>query len=289
MNRILVTGAKGQLGMEIRAQKEKVQESEFYFLDIEELDLTDRDEVQKTIVRINPSLLINCAAYTAVDRAEEDKDNAFAVNAGAVKNIIDATTVVPSMKFVHVSTDFVFDGKAEKPYDENSDPNPQSIYGRSKWEGEKYALTYPLAMIIRTSWLYSAYGGNFVKTILRLAGERDEISVVNDQRGSPTWAADLASAILSVCSQTLSGKKLFQPGIYHYSNEGSCSWYEYASEIKKIMGFDLRINPVSTAEFPLPAKRPAYSVLALDKIKKTYNIEIPSWQQSLGLFLKRNL
>ncbi|MGM0667529.1 MAG: dTDP-4-dehydrorhamnose reductase, partial [Bacteroidota bacterium] len=250
MNRILVTGAKGQLGMEIGAQKEKLQGSEIIFMDIEELDLTDRDEVQKTIGRINPSLLINCAAYTAVDRAEEDKENAFAVNAGAVRNILDATTTVPSMKFVHVSTDFVFDGKTKKPYDEDASPNPQSVYGRSKREGEKYALSYPHAMIIRTSWLYSEYGGNFVKTILRLAGEKDEISVVNDQRGSPTWAADLASAILTVCRQTLSGEKLFQAGIYHYSNEGSCSWYEYASEIKKIMGFEMRINPVSTAEFP---------------------------------------
>ncbi|MEE4215559.1 MAG: dTDP-4-dehydrorhamnose reductase [Bacteroidales bacterium] len=289
MNRILVTGARGQLGMEIRAQKEKLKGSEFIFMDIEELDLTDRDEVKKTIGRINPSLLINCAAYTAVDMAEEDKENAFAVNAGAVRNIIEATTVVPSMRFVHISTDFVFDGISAEPYEEDADPNPQSVYGKSKWEGEKYALSYPHSMIIRTSWLYSEYGGNFVKTILRLAGERDEISVVNDQRGSPTWAADLASAILSVCRQTLSGEKLFQAGIYHYSNVGSCSWYEYASEIKKITGFEMRINPVSTAEFPLPAKRPAYSVLALDKIKKTYNIEIPSWQESLGLFLKRNI
>ena len=288
MNRILVTGSKGQLGREIMARKDKVQEFEFFFLDIDELDLTDRDEVQKTISRIKPSLLINCAAYTAVDRAEEDKENAFAVNAAAVKNIVDAGTGLPSMKLMHISTDFVFDGKARKPYCEDAGPDPQSIYGKSKLAGEIYALAYPLSMIIRTSWLYSEYGGNFVKTILRLAGERDEINVVNDQVGAPTWAADLAAAILSVCKQTLGGEKKFSPGTYHYSNEGSCSWYEFACEIKKIAGLDISIRPVTTADYPLPAKRPAYSVLGLDKIKKTYDIEIPSWQQSLGSFLKRN-
>jgi dTDP-4-dehydrorhamnose reductase len=288
MNRILVTRAKGQLGREISVRKETVQGAEFFFLDIEELDLTAVDEVKKTINSIKPSVLINCAAYTAVDRAEEDRENAFAVNAGAVENIIDAARALPSMKFLHISTDFVFDGKASKPYDEDADPDPQSVYGKSKWQGEKYALAYPLSMIIRTSWLYSEYGGNFVKTILRLAGEKDEINVVSDQRGVPTWAGDLSLAILSVCNQALSGEKEFMPGIYHYSNEGSCSWYEFACEIKKLMGFDMRIRPVSTEEYPLPAKRPAYSVLGLDKIKKTYNIEIPSWQQSLGLFLKRN-
>jgi len=288
MNRILVTGAKGQLGREISVRRETVPGVEFFFLDIEELDLTARDEVKRTIKSIKPAVLINCAAYTAVDRAEEDWENAFAVNAGAVENIIDVATTLPSMKFLHISTDFVFDGKSSKPYEEDAGPDPQSVYGKSKWQGEKYALSHPLSMIIRTSWLYSAYGGNFVKTILRLAGEKDEIKVVSDQRGAPTWAGDLAEAILFVCRRVLSGEKEFIPGIYHYSNEGSCSWYEFACEIKKIMGFNMSIRPVSTAEYPLPAKRPAYSVLGLDKIKKTYNIEIPSWQHSLGLFLKRN-
>ncbi|MDT8402413.1 MAG: dTDP-4-dehydrorhamnose reductase [Bacteroidales bacterium] len=287
MKRILVTGAKGQLGMEIRALKEKLQGLEFIFTDIEELDITNKIEVKKIIRSIKPHLLINCAAYTAVDRAEKDEENAFAVNATAVKNIIDAAALAPGMKLIHISTDFVFNGKSKKPYDEDDLPLPLSVYGRSKRKGEEYALIYPGSMIIRTSWLYSEYGGNFVKTILRLAGERDEINVVNDQTGTPTLAADLAAAILNICRQIIFKEKTFLPGIYHYCNEGRCSWYEFACEIKRLKNLEIKLRPVSTPEFPLPAKRPSYSVLSLDKIKNTYDIEIPSWQESLEIFLNR--
>ncbi len=287
MKRILVTGARGQLGIELQAQQKRLHGTEFHFFDIEELDINNEIEVEKTISNIKPHILINCAAYTAVDRAEEDVENAYAVNAKAVKNIVNAASNVTGMKLVHISTDFVFDGKNKSPYSEDESPAPQSVYGMSKLQGEKYALSYPHTMIIRTSWLYSEYGDNFVKTIIRLAGEKDEINVINDQRGAPTRAADLASAILDICSQIFYDEKKFMPGIYHYSNEGSCSWYEFACEIKSIMGLNIKINPVSTAEFPLPAKRPPYSVLGLDKIKNTYDIEIPSWQDSLEIFLNR--
>ena len=287
MIRILVTGANGQLGREIQAKKETLKGAEFYFTDIDELDITDRKEVKSIISEIKPAYLINCAAYTAVDRAEEDADNAYAVNATAVENIVKAASNVPWMKLIHISTDFVFDGKSRSPYKEDSGPAPQSVYGKSKQRGEEFALSYPRSIIIRASWLYSEYGGNFVKTVLRLAGERDEIKVVNDQTGTPTWASDLASALLGIVDQTVKDGNKYHAGIYHYSNEGQCTWYEFAGEIKRLKGLGIIINPVSTAEFPLPAKRPGYSVLCLDKIKNTYNIEIPSWQNSLENCLTR--
>jgi len=287
MNRILVTGARGQLGMELQTHQKRLKGTEFYFYDIEELDICNKIEVENTINKIKPDLLINCAAYTAVDRAEENADNAYAVNAVAVRNIVNAASGITGMKLIHISTDFVFDGKNNSPYNEDDSPNPQSVYGISKLQGEKYALTYPHTMIIRTSWLYSEYGSNFVKTILRLAGENEEINVINDQRGTPTWTTDLASSVLNIWSQIFYEKKKFIPGIYHYSNEGSCSWYEFACEIARIAELNIKINPVSTTEFPLPAKRPPYSVLGLDKIKNTYDIKIPSWQESLEIFLNR--
>ncbi len=284
---ILITGAKGQLGREIQRQSHPVKDASFLFMDIDELDLTNEEQVKDTISDIKPSFLVNCAAYTAVDRAEDDEAGALAVNATAVQNIIKAAGNVPDMKLIHISTDFVFDGKSKTPYSEDSKAGALSVYGKSKQKGEEYALSYPLSVIIRTSWLYSEYGGNFVKTIMRLSSERDEINVVNDQVGTPTWASDLASAVISIIKSGIKDRSSFIPGIYHYSNEGHCSWYEFAREIKRIEGLDIKINPVSTAEFPLPAKRPEYSVLSLDKIKKTYNISIPSWQDSLEKCIKR--
>lgn len=284
---ILITGAKGQLGREIQKQSHLVKDASFLFMDIEDLDLTDEKQVKDIISGIKPSYLVNCAAYTAVDRAEEDEARAFAVNASAVQNITMAAGNVPDMKFIHVSTDFVFEGKRKTPYTEDSKTGALSVYGKSKQQGEEYALSYPPSVIIRTSWLYSQFGGNFVKTIMRLSAERDEINVVSDQLGTPTWAADLASAIISIIQSGITDKNSFIPGIYHYSNEGYCSWYDFAREIKRIGGLDIKINPVSTAEYPLPAKRPAYSVLSLDKIKKTYDISIPSWQESLEECIKR--
>ncbi|MDZ7739859.1 MAG: dTDP-4-dehydrorhamnose reductase [Bacteroidales bacterium] len=287
MTKILITGAKGQLGKEIQRQSHNVKNASFLFMDIDELDLRDEKQVKEIISDIQPSFLVNCAAYTAVDKAEDDEANAFAVNATALQNIIRAAVSVPDMKLIHISTDFVFEGQRKTPYKEDSKTGALSVYGKSKQKGEEYALSYPLSVIIRTSWLYSEFGSNFVKTIMRLSSERDEINVVNDQVGTPTWAADLASAVISIIKYSIEDKNSFIPGIYHYSNEGHCSWYEFAREIKRIEGLDIKINPVSTAEFPLPAERPEYSVLSLDKIKKTYNINIPSWQESLEECIKR--
>ncbi len=287
MKRILVTGAQGQLGREIQAKKESLEGAEFYFTDIDELDITNRRDLERTISEIKPLYLINCAAYTAVDRAETDAANAFAVNASAVENIVYAAGNVHSMKLIHISTDFVFDGRRRSPYTEDVRPHAQSVYGKSKQKGEEYALSYPHSMIIRTSWLYSEYGSNFVKTILQLAVEKNELKVVSDQTGTPTWAADLASAIMDVLALTMNDDRQYIPGIYHYSNEGQCTWFEFASEINRLRRLGLKIKPVSTAEYQLPANRPEYSVLCLEKIKNTYNIEIPSWQDSLEKCLKR--
>lgn len=287
MKTILITGSKGQLGSSLKAAEDSITNSNIHFTDIDKTDLGNAKQVQGLINDIKPDYLINCAAYTAVDRAESDIENAYKVNSEAVKNIIDAAPLSPGMKFIHISTDFVFRGNRNSPYEESAEPDPVSVYGKSKRQGELYALTYPLAAVIRTSWLYSEYGGNFVKTILRLAGEKDEIKVVNDQTGTPTWASDLASAIISILNITDEGEDYFIPGIYHYSNSGSCSWYDFACEIKKIKNLDIKIAPVSTAEFPLPAKRPQYSVLNLDKIKKTYRLAIPGWQESLMKCLNR--
>ena len=287
MKSILVTGAKGQLGMEIRARKDMLHGVKFFYSDIDDLDITEEREVLRIIDSIKPSLLINCAAYTAVDKAETEPDYAFAVNSMAVKNIITAAGRNPGMKLIHISTDFVFDGKKKSPYSEDISPDAGSVYGKSKQEGEGFALSYPLSMVIRTSWLYSEYGKNFVKTVLRLASEKDEIKVVNDQVGSPTWAADLAGTIMYISEQSFKKPGLFSAGIYHYSNQGSCSWYDFAREIKRIKGLDINIIPVETDDYPLPAKRPAYSVMDLEKIKNTYNIEIPYWQDSLEKCLNR--
>lgn len=287
MKSILVTGARGQLGREIRAQKDMLHGVKFYFSDIDDLDIRDEAEVFKIIDSIKPSLLINCAAYTSVDRAETEPEDAFAVNSMAVKNIITAAARKPGMKIIHISTDFVFDGNRKTPYTEDINPSAMSAYGKSKQEGEGFALSYPLSMIIRTSWLYSEYGKNFVKTVLGLATEKDEIKVVDDQVGSPTWAADLASTILLISGESFKKHGHFANGIYHYSNQGSCSWYDFAMEIKRIKGLNINIKPVGTDDYPLPAKRPAYSVLNLEKIKNTYNIDIPYWQDSLEKCLNR--
>ena len=279
--RILITGAKGQLGQEIRKKKDLLKEAEFYFTDIDELDISNEKEVSDIIRRISPSWLVNCAAYTAVDRAEKEPAEAFAINASAVSNIVTAAKYAGDMKLIHISSDFVFDGKRQTPYTEDNTTGALSVYGKSKQKGEEYALSYPPATVIRTSWLYSEFGSNFVKTILRLSAERDEINVINDQAGSPTWAADLATAVIKIISDSEENENNYIPGLYHYSNEGSCSWHEFAEEIKRIQMSDLKINAVSTAEYPLPAKRPAYSVLCSDKIKKIYNIDIPYWKKSL--------
>lgn len=277
---ILVTGSAGQLGNELRMASKNYSGYEFIFMDIDTLDITDREAVDKTIKDTCPDWIINCVAYNFVDKAETDIQNAIKVNTTGPGNISEAIKG-SDCKFIHVSTDYVFDGSSTNPYNENSITNPQSVYGRSKLDGEKKALQHPYTMIIRTAWLYSSFGNNFVKTILKNAKVKDSLRVVFDQTGTPTYAADLAEVILAIISKVVRNQLIFNAGIYHYSNEGVCSWYDFATEIVREANLNCLISPILSKEFQSAARRPAYSVLDKTKIKETYGIEIPHWRSSM--------
>jgi dTDP-4-dehydrorhamnose reductase len=277
---ILVTGAAGQLGNEMRVLSKNYSGYEFVFTDIDTLDITDYKSVKDTIDRVNPNWIINCVAFNLVDKAETDQENAFKINSLAVKYLAE-TIRESECRLIHVSTDYVFDGISNTPYNEDSLTNPLSVYGMSKLEGEKNALQYSRSMVIRTAWLYSSFGNNFVKTILRHGAEKESLNVVFDQTGTPTYAADLADAILKIISGVIRNQTAFNAGIYHYSNEGVCSWYDFAKEIVTEAELKCRINPILSREYPTAAKRPFYSVLDKSKIKENYGIEIPHWRQSL--------
>ena len=283
---ILVTGANGQLGSEIKQLSGSYAGFDFTFIDVEDLDLTNKDAVEKYFKEKSFDHVINCAAYTAVDKAESDEDTAFSVNADAV-GLLGEVTARKGIRVIHISTDYVFDGSANRPYTEDAKVNPVSAYGRSKLKGEELLMkNNPDSIIIRTAWLYSAFGNNFVKTMLRFGKERDELRVVFDQVGSPTHAADLAKAVVDIIHKTVTGDKEFVPGIYHYSNEGAISWYDFASHILKLAGVDCKVTPVLSEEYPAPAPRPAYSVLNKGKIKEVYGLEIPYWYDSLKRMLE---
>lgn len=280
--KILVTGANGQLGKELRQLAENYPGYEFVFLGREDLPIHHFEMLRHYFGLYHPAFLINCAAYTAVDRAESEKDIAFQVNGEAV-GVMAAVCKQFATKLIHISTDYVFDGKASQPYKESDAVNPQSVYGASKLEGERQALLYnPETLIIRTSWVYSEYGKNFVKTMLKLMAEKDVIQVVNDQFGSPTYAADLAAVILQII-----GSYKWEPGIYHYSNEGVISWFDFATEIAKYTGRNCKVNPIPTSAYPTPAKRPGWSVLDHQKIMEVYEIAVRPWKESLHACLKR--
>jgi dTDP-4-dehydrorhamnose reductase len=275
MKKIVVIGSKGQLGNELQDLSGQY-DYEFFFYDKEELDITQQDEVEKKIQELQPQFLINCAAYTAVDKAETDKEICYAINADAVGYLAKACKN-NNTQFIHISTDYVFDGTAAEPYKETDKPNPQSIYGKSKLAGEQEAVNNnPEAIIIRTSWVYSVYGSNFVKTMLRLMQSRPELNVVSDQYGSPTYAADLAQAIMHIVES-----QSWQPGIYHYSNEGIISWFDFAKAIRDIAQLNCVVNPISTEQYPTPAARPKYSVLDKTKMQQTFGIELKDWKDSL--------
>lgn len=282
---ILITGSDGQLGNELKLSSKNYSGYEFVFTDIDTLDVTDREALNETIKRTEPDWIINCVAYNFVDKAETDQENAFRINSVAPGNIAEAIKGT-DCKLIHVSTDYVFDGSSAFPYNENSVTNPQSAYGRSKLEGEKNALRHPYTMIIRTAWLYSSFGNNFLKTILRLSSEKESLPVVFDQTGTPTYAADLADAILTIISKVIRNQSVFTAGIYNFSNEGVCSWYDLATEIIREKGSECRINPILSKDFPTAAIRPAYSVLDKSKIKETYGIDIPHWRASLKRCIK---
>jgi len=285
MAKILITGANGQLGSEMEVVSKKYINIKYLFTDIDTLDLTNSEQTSDFIKTNRPDWIVNCAAYNLVDRAESEPDKAMLINGTAVKNISDALTGF-ECKLIHISSDYVYDGKANAPYNEYSLPNPQSAYGRSKLAGEKNALLYPGSMVIRTSWLYSSFGNNFVKTILKNASEKESISVVTDQTGTPTYAADLAEAIMLIISGVNRNQIVLNAGIYNYSNEGECSWYDFASEIVKISGLTCKVNPILTKDFRQDAKRPVYSVMNKSKIKENYGLSIPDWRISLEKCMK---
>ena len=273
---ILVTGKNGQLGNELQVLSKQYEQYEFVFTDAAELDITDTKKLADFFLEQTPFACINAAAYTAVDKAETDKELSLKINAEAVSTLAENCRRHGS-RLIHISTDYVFDGLGNTPYKEEDAVRPVNYYGYTKLKGEEAAATNPETVIIRTSWVYSYYGNNFVKTMLRLMKERESINVVNDQFGSPTYAADLAQAILDiVLSQN------FKAGIYHYSNAGVISWYDFATMIRKSAGLSCTVNPINTAGYPTPANRPAYSVLDKEKIKNVYNLPIHEWKESLS-------
>ena len=281
--KILVTGANGQLGSEIRDLANQYQEFEFLFTDREELSITDKEIVEQYFQDFKPDFCINCAAYTAVDKAEdpEEYEKVKAVNALSVGYLAAAAHKVGA-KFIHVSTDYVFSGEGSHPYKETDVTEPVSVYGKTKLEGEKLALNLTDGIVIRTAWVYSAYGKNFVKTMLQLMATKPLIKVVSDQYGTPTYAADLAETILQIIK---SGK--WNPGVYHYTNCGQINWYEFAFAIKEIIDSNCEVKAISTIEYPTPAKRPAWSVLDKLKIREIYHIHIPDWRNSLEVCIQK--
>ena len=283
MLNILVTGSSGQLGSELQELSSEYNYN-FFFTDRNSLDISDVNAVKEFVENNAINTIVNCAAYTAVDKAETDEINADAINYLAVKNMA-AIAKEKNIKLIHVSTDYVFDGTNFKPYTEDDTTNPTGVYGSTKLDGENALIEInpSNAVIIRTSWVYSSYGANFVKTMLRLGKEKESLGVIFDQVGTPTYARDLARTILDILPNVNNEKV----EIYNYSNEGVLSWYDFVKEIMRMAKLNCNINPIETKEYPTPAKRPHYSLLNKAKIKKEFNISIPYWKDSLDECLRK--
>ena len=282
--RILITGSNGQLGNEIRVLAGDYPDFDFMYTDIEELDITDPLEVETFFIKNLPQVIINCAAYTAVDKAETDESKAYLINATAVANLAKSAASIGAL-IIHISTDYVFDGKSYLPYVETDKINPLSSYGRTKLAGENAVqLNATKGIILRTSWLYSAFGNNFVKTMMKYGIERDSLNVVFDQIGTPTYARDLAKVILDIIPSAIN---ITGMNLFHYSNEGVASWYDFARTVITFSGIRCEINPILTENYPLPAPRPFYSVLNKSKIKETFKIKIPYWSDSVKDCIQR--
>lgn len=284
--KLLITGANGQLGRELRVLLDSDSRFDPSYTDVNELDITCREAVDRFVDALKPDYIINCAAYTAVDRAEDEEQAALLINATAVENLAMAASRTGA-RMIHVSTDYVFDGNGNRPYREDDPPHPVSAYGRTKLAGEQ-VLTHLLpdqSVIVRTAWLYSPHGKNFVKTMLELGCTRDQLRVVYDQVGSPTLATDLALAIIAILMTDE-----WHPGIYHYTNEGVISWYDFARAIHRLAGITTcDVLPCLSHEFPAKAHRPAYSVLDKAKFKDTFGVSIPYWEDSLQQFIINSL
>ncbi|MCT7529594.1 dTDP-4-dehydrorhamnose reductase [Aliarcobacter cryaerophilus] len=280
---ILVTGSNGQVGSEIKEFSSNYNYN-FFFTTRDDIDITSKDSIKEFCQTNSINVIINCAAYTAVDKAQSDLENADLINRKAVKKLSIVAKEL-DIKLIHISTDYVFDGKNFKPYVEEFQTNPQSVYGKTKLDGENEIRDInPLnSIIIRTSWVYSYYGNNFVKTMLRLGKEKEELGVIFDQIGTPTYAKHLAKTILDIIPEIENSKV----EIYNYSNEGVLSWYDFAKEIMKMAKLNCKINPIETYQYPTPAKRPHFSLLNKSKIKSKFNLEIPYWKDGLDDCLKR--
>ena len=276
MKNILITGANGQLGNEMRVLSAEYPGYAYFFTDVAELDICDEQAVMEFVQANDIHVIVNCAAYTAVDKAEENVELCTKLNTDAVGYLAKAAEACGA-EFIQISTDYVFDGTAHVPYRESASTCPNSVYGHTKLAGEQNALTLcSRSMVIRTAWLYSTFGNNFVKTMIRLGHERDSLGVIFDQVGTPTYARDLARAIFVAIRQGV------VPGVYHFSNEGVCSWYDFTKAIHRLAGIThCKVKPLHTEEYPTLAKRPHYSVLDKTKIKKIYNTEVPYWEDSL--------
>lgn len=273
-DKVLVTGANGQLGTELKKVLPNV-----LFTDVDTLDITNLDAVKSFVNNNHIEIIVNCAAYTAVDKAEDEIELAKKINEDGPLYL-----ALSGAKILHISTDYVFDGKNYQPYLPENVANPLSVYGLTKRAGEIAVLdNAKIALVIRTGWLYSTHGNNFVKTIRKLGAEKESLDVVVDQIGSPTFAGDLAQAIVNILPQMNESNK----GIYHYTNEGVCSWFDFATEIMNLSGLVCKVNPIPSSAYPTKAVRPLYSVLSKEKIKKVFNIEIPHWRESLIKCLKQ--
>jgi dTDP-4-dehydrorhamnose reductase len=281
-SKILVTGANGQLGNEIRRLCRNFPGLEFIFTDVDMLDITNPDAVSVFMEASKPAIVVNCAAYTNVDGAEVNVKNVRKINSLAPQ-VLAAACAMQDAFLIHISTDYVFDGESKVPYNEDDETNPISVYGNSKLEGEeKIKTVFDNYLIIRTSWMYSEFGHNFVRSIIALAKERETLEIVNDQIGSPTYARDLANCIIDIIIKSILNPKAYLPGIYHYANQGNCSWYDFAQEILNIYGLkSCKLIPVSTEQYPAVAKRPKYSVLDTSKVRESFGIGIPNWKDSL--------
>jgi dTDP-4-dehydrorhamnose reductase len=283
---VIVSGKNGQLGNELQEASVLFSQFNYNFFGKDKLDISSEKALEKIFAEHKPAYFINSAAYTAVDKAETEQEIAYLINAEGVSNIAKICRRY-NTTLIHLSTDYVFDGSNRQPYNENDLTSPVNYYGYSKWKGEQLALEKnPQTIIIRTSWVYSVYGHNFVKTMLRLMKERPTLNVVNDQFGSPTYAKDLAEAILQIITKVHLVKN-FHPGIYHFSNDGIISWYDFATAIRDIKKLNCSVQAITTAQYPTPAKRPFYSVLNKEKIQSAFDIVLKNWWESLGECLRK--